>query len=191
MFRRRIFQLETQRMVLRPPQMSDYRAWVGLRQTSKAFLTPWDPAWKADHLSKKNFSDRVYWAKRAMEGGTAFPLFLIHKTDHALMGAITLDNIRRGPMQSGTLGYWIGQPFARQGFMHEACQAVIAHSFDTLHLSRLEAACLKKNIPSCKLLEKVGFKYEGVAQSYMQINGHWHNHVLYACLRSDRRGKVE
>ena len=110
--------------------------------------------------------------------------------DGVLVGAITLDNIRRGPAQTGTLGYWIGAPFARQGFMGEAIGAVVAHAFDTMELSRIEAACLPENVASRGVLEKSGFKYEGVAQSYLQIHGRWRNHVLYSILRNDRRGRT-
>ena len=108
-----------------------------------------------------------------------------------LLGAITLDNIRRGPAQQGTLGYWIGQRFARQGYMREAIDALTRHAFTSLDLSRLEAACLPENIASRRLLESSGFKYEGVAQAYLQINGRWRNHVLYASLRHDRRGRTD
>jgi ribosomal-protein-alanine N-acetyltransferase len=107
-----------------------------------------------------------------------------------LLGAITLDNIRRGPAQAGTLGYWIGEPFARQGYMREAIDAVVHYAFDRLDLSRIEAACLPENVASRGLLEKSGFKYEGVAQSYLQIDGRWRTHVLYAALRLDRRGRT-
>ena len=91
----------------------------------------------------------------------------------------------------GTLGYWVGAPFARQGYMREALAAVVAHAFGPMDLSRLEAACLPENAASRGVLEKSGFKYEGVAQSYLQINGRWRNHVLYANLRGDRRGRTE
>ena len=73
--------------------------------------------------------------------------------------------------------------------MSEALPAVVHYAFNELDLSRLEAACLPNNIASRKVLEKSGFKYEGVAQSYLQIAGRWRNHVLYANLRYDRRGK--
>jgi ribosomal-protein-alanine N-acetyltransferase len=108
-----------------------------------------------------------------------------------LLGAITLDNIRRGPAQAGTLGYWVGKEYIRQGFMREAIQALVYYAFSSLDLSRIEAACLPENAASRAVLEKSGFKYEGVAQSYLQINGRWRNHVLYASLRSDRRGKTD
>lgn len=189
--RKKRLRIETERMSLRLPVHSDYRAWASLRDHSAEFLQRWEPTWAADHLTRKSFTNRVYWAQRSMGNGSAVPLFLIRRTDDALVGAITLDNIRRGPAQAGTLGYWIGAPFQRQGYMLEAIQAVAHYAFRDLDISRLEAACLPENAPSRGVLEKAGFKYEGVAQSYLQINGRWRNHVLYAMLRHDRRGRSD
>lgn len=189
--RRRRPKIETARMLLRLPMHSDYTDWARLREESQAFLTPWEPAWSADHLSRKSFTNRVYWAQRAESAGTAVPFFLIRQQDARVLGAITLDNIRRGPAQAATLGYWVGARYARQGYMREALQAVVDYAFGVLDLSRLEAACLPENAASRGVLEKVGFKYEGVAQSYLQINGRWRNHVLYANLRYDRRGRTD
>lgn len=188
---RRKLRIETERLTLRQPAMGDFRDWSSLRAESAAFLTPWEPAWAADHLARKGFSNRVWWAQRSIANGSAVPLFLIRRTDQALLGAITLDNIRRGPAQAGTLGYWVGEPFARQGYMREAIAGMVHYAFDRLDLSRIEAACLPENRASRGLLEKCGFKYEGVAQSYLQINGRWRTHVLYAALRPDRRGRTD
>ena len=189
--RRRKVRIETERMTLRPPQHADFRPWTSLREESAEFLVPWEPTWASDHLSRKSFTNRVYWAQRSLASGSAVPMFLIRREDEELLGAITLDNIRRGPAQAGTLGYWIGARFARQGYMREAIEAMVHHAFQALDLSRIEAACLPENAASRGVLEKCGFKYEGVAQSYLQINGRWRNHVLYANLRSDRRGRTE
>ena len=189
-FRRRV-RVETARLSLRLPAHADWTQWADLRRASAAFLTPWEPIWSHDHLSRRSFTNRVYWAHRAEAQGTALALVMERREDRQILGALTLDNIRRGPAQSGTLGYWIGAPHSRQGYMREAILAVVHHAFDTLDLSRIEAACLPENQPSRGLLETSGFKYEGVAQSYLQINGRWRNHVLYAALRSDRRGRTE
>ncbi len=188
---RRKLKLETARLRLRPPVHSDFNEWAALRRASEEYLTPWEPIWAQDHLSRKSFTNRVYWAQRSVASGTAIPLFLFRRSDDVLVGAITLDNIRRGPAQAGTLGYWTGQSFARNGYMREAIGAVVHHAFTHLDLSRIEAACLPENKPSRGLLESSGFKYEGVAQSYLQINGRWRTHVLYASLRSDRRGRTD
>lgn len=188
---RRRTAIETPRLTLRLPQHADYRAWAGLREASATFLTPWEPAWSADHLGRKSFANRVTWAARTDSDGTAVPLFLIRRSDRMLLGAITLDNIRRGPAQAGTVGYWIGQPFARNGYMREALEGLCHHAFTRMDLSRIEAACLPENAASRGVLEKSGFKYEGVAQAYLQIGGRWRNHVLYSLLRHDRRGRTD
>ena len=189
LFRRRSVSILTARLSLRLPEHRDFREWAKLRHESKAFLSPWEPIWAADHLSRASFTNRVYWSQRAVKNGNAVPLFVFHKEAGQLVGAITLDNIRRGPSQMGTIGYWVGQQYARQGFMSEAIIAMVAHAFGALDLSRVESACLPDNVASRGVLEKAGFKYEGVAQSYIQINGRWRNHVLYAALRGDRRGR--
>lgn len=75
--------------------------------------------------------------------------------------------------------------------MREAIAAVVDHAFGPMDLSRIEAACLPENAASRGVLEKSGFKYEGVSQAYLQINGRWRNHVLYANLRPDRRGRTD
>jgi ribosomal-protein-alanine N-acetyltransferase len=189
LFRRRSVSILTARLSLRLPEHRDFREWAKLRHESKAFLSPWEPIWAPDHLSRASFTNRVYWSQRAVKNGNAVPLFVFHKEAGQLVGAITLDNIRRGPSQMGTIGYWVGQQYARQGFMSEAIIAMVAHAFGALDLSRVESACLPDNLASRGVLEKAGFKYEGVAQSYIQINGRWRNHVLYAALRGDRRGR--
>ncbi len=189
--RRRPIRLETERMALRMPQHSDFAAWTALREESRDFLTPWEPLWSADHLSRKAFTNRVYWAQRASRNNSAIPFFMERLVDGALLGAITIDNIRRGPAQMATIGYWIGAPYSRQGYMTEAIGAVVRYAFTTLDMSRIEAACLPDNAASRGVLERAGFKYEGVAQSYLQINGRWRTHVLYANLRHDRRGRTD
>ena len=184
-------ELETERLILRPPLQRDFEAWARLRRDSRAFLAPWEPSWSRDHLTARAFRNRVAWAERVIRSGDALPLFLVERAGGELVGGLTLSNVRRQPAQAASLGYWIGEPFARRGLMTEALNAVREHAFGQLDLSRLEAACLPENLASRRLLERCQFKYEGVAQAYLQINGRWRNHVLYASLRPDRRGRVE
>lgn len=140
LFKRRSVSILTARLSLRLPEHRDFREWAKLRHQSRAFLSPWEPIWAADHLSRASFTNRIYWSQRAVKNGNAVPLFVFHKEAGQLVGAITLDNIRRGPSQVGTIGYWVGQQYARQGFMSEAIIAMVAHAFGALDLSRVESA---------------------------------------------------
>lgn len=184
-------ELQTDRLILRPPQMRDCDQWAALRRESREFLSPWEPEWSRDHLSNRAFRNRVVWAERAIRQGEAYPLFLFRRSDGQILGGVTLSNIRRQPAQAATLGYWIGEAYAMQGYMTEALTALRGHAFRALDLSRLEAACLPDNIASRRLLERCGFEYEGVARAYLQIDGDWRDHALYASLRADRRGRVD
>lgn len=174
-------------MTLRLPEMSDHPAWSRLRREGEDFLRAWEPVYAGDYLTRRAFRNRVYWAHRAREEGKALSLFLVRRHDAALMGAITLDHIRRGPAQMANVGYWIGPAYARQGYMLEALTALIDYAFDDLDLGRIEAACLPENAASRGLLVKAGFTEEGRAAAYLQIAGRWRDHVLYARLREDRR----
>src|SRR3972149_2462202 len=142
--------IESEHVMLRTPQMSDFPAWAELRAASREFLTPWEPLSASDELSRASFR-------------------------------------RRGVTQSCTLGYWIGAKYAQQGYMTAAIRAVTPFVFDSLELHRLDAACLPSNAASIKLLEKTGFKREGLARRYLRINGVWQDHLLYALLDTDTR----
>jgi ribosomal-protein-alanine N-acetyltransferase len=179
--------LESERVVLRTPQMSDYPAWAELRAASREFLTPWEPLWANDELSRASFRRRVRHYLRDLREDIGYALFIFTASADALVGGLTLCNVRRGVTQSCTLGYWIGARYARQGYMTAAVRTVIPFVFDSLELHRLEAACLPTNTASIKLLERTGFEREGLARRYLRINGVWQDHLLYALLDTDMR----
>jgi len=166
-------------VVLRPPRAADYPEWRELRGASRAFLQPWEPTWPADDLTRAAFRRRLAAYARDRELGAAYSFFVLRSTDEALTGGITLSNVRRGVAQMGTIGYWCGRPFTRQGLTLAAVHAVADFSFRTLGLHRLEAACIPENGPSRRLLAKAGFTEEGYAKAYLKINGVWRDHVLF------------
>lgn len=169
---------------LRAPQSTDHGEWAALRETSRAFLTPWEPTWPSDDLTRSAFRRRLKRYAEDQRSDLAYAFLIFRAGDHALMGGITLANIRRGVAQAGAIGYWVGAPFARQGAMTAAVRALIPFCFDTLRLHRLEAACIPGNAASIGLLEKTGFTREGYAREYLCINGAWQDHLLYGRLRT-------
>ena len=98
----------------------------------------------------------------------------------ALMGGITLSNVRRGSAQTASLGYWMGAPYAGRGHMRAAVETLMPVAFGLLRLHRIEAATMLSNIASIRVLESSGFTREGVARAYLKINGRWEDHLLYA-----------
>ena len=172
-------------VLLRPPRAADYGAWSRLRDGSRDYLQPWEPAWPEEDLSKGAFRRRLSIYAREMELGNAWPFFIFIEDGKTLVGAVTLSNVRRGVAETGTLGYWIGQPFAGRGHGTAAVRAVVAYSFERLKLHRLEAACLPSNHGSRRVLEKSGFRHEGLARAYLKINGDWADHLLFGLVEDE------
>lgn len=178
--------IRTPNLILRAPQAGDYAAWSLLRMESRDFLTPWEPTWNEDDLTRNSFRLRVKRAAREIAADEAYSLFVVDARTDALLGGLTLGLVRRGVAQACTLGYWMGERHAGKGHMSEAVRGALRFAFHDLALHRVEAACLPSNEPSRRLLERVGFQHEGLARAYLRINGLWADHLLYAALASDR-----
>lgn len=177
--------IEGETVYLRAPQMRDFPQWRDLREASRAFLTPWEPLWPADDLTRGAFRRRLRRYARDMLTDEAYPLFVFRRSDEALLGGLTLSNVRRGVCQAASLGYWMGEPYAGQGYMKAAVTALLPVAYEVLHLRRIEAACMPSNAPSIRLLEGCGFVREGYSREYLCINGTWEDHILFARLRHD------
>lgn len=172
-------------VTLRPLESRDYEQWVSLRERSRNFLAPWEPTWPADDLTKAAYRRRLRRHAEEMERDEAYPFLIFRERDEVLLGGLTLGQVRRGVAQTVTLGYWMGEPFAGRGYMSRAVRAAATYAFANLRFHRIEAACLPHNEPSIRLLETNGFKHEGLARSYLRINGMWQDHLLFARLDSD------
>lgn len=176
-------------VTLRLPARTDFQEWAKLRAESRAFLEPWEPRWAPDELDRAAWRHRINRYREDYGQGSAVPFFLFENSGGKLAGGITLGNIRHGVAQSGQIGYWIGERYAGKGLMLEGLQLLVAHAFDTLRLHRVEAACIPDNKRSIRVLEKAGFRREGLLRSYLRINGIWQDHYLYALIATDVRGK--
>jgi ribosomal-protein-alanine N-acetyltransferase len=178
------------RVVLLAPRARDAEAWATLREQSQRFLKPWEPTWPADGASAAAFRRRRAQNRDEWRAGTGYGFLIFARESGALVGGITLSNVRYGVAATGSLGYWTGAPYARQGYMTEAVACVLDHAFGRLNLHRVEAACLPHNDASRGLLLKCGFKEEGLGRGYLKIDGRWRDHLLFAILRDDPRPGV-
>ncbi len=171
----------TDRLFLRRPKLSDFDQWADLRHQSAGFLQPFEPRWTHDELSRSSFKARLRRQEADINSGRGLPWFVFNNgRESTLMGGLTLSNIRRGVAQTATLGYWMGEPFAGLGYMSEAVTAVCASAFEVHRLHRVEASTVLDNSRSQRLLTKCEFEKEGVAKSYLKINGQWADHILFA-----------
>ncbi|MCP4329007.1 MAG: GNAT family N-acetyltransferase [Alphaproteobacteria bacterium] len=170
---------------LRHPRDSDWSAWAEVRAESRDFLQPWEPTWPRDALTRSAYRLRLRQFEAERREGTGHAFFIFRRDDEALVGGITLSNIRRGVAQAGTIGYWISRRHARRGYMTAALHCLAKYAFGQLNLHRIEAACQPDNGASRELLRKFDFDEEGRARLYLLINGSWSDHLLFGLVRED------
>ena len=170
---------------LRAPVMGDYAAWAELRASSRAELEPYEPAWTRDELSRTTYRHRLKHYSREAAQDFGYAYFIFDAGDARLIGAITLSNVRRGVAQAASVGYWMGTPDSGRGVMTEALLLLAPYAYRTLRLHRLEAGCVPDNRASVRVLEKSGFRQEGLARHYLRIRGVWQDHLLFARLADD------
>ena len=172
--------LESERCFARPPDDRDYGEWATLRAESHAFLQPFEPRWPLDELTRPAFRRRLRRYAQDARDRQGFAFFVFRQDTSELIGGLTVSNIRYGVSQSCSLGYWMGKPYARQGYMSEVVPSLFPFAFGELGMHRIEAACLPDNTASIRLLQRCGFREEGLAKSYLKINGRWQDHRLFA-----------
>lgn len=172
---------------LRAPEPRDYQEWADVREASRAFLTPWEPTWSNDENSRAAFRLRLRRYVEDARDDKSYAFFLFRDADDALLGGLTLSNVRRGVAYTASLGYWTGQMYASKGYMTAGVRAIVRGGFADLGLHRLEAACQPENAASRRVLEKAGFTQEGLARAYLKINGAWRDHLLFAVVNEAGR----
>lgn len=177
------------RISLRPPRKDDWHEWAMLRSRHAGFLKPWEPAWDTESLTEEYYERRLRRQIREWNGDQAYPFLIVMNDNGHIIGAMNVNNISRGAAQFATLGYWLGENSQRQGYMTEAGRLIMAHAFTALKLHRLCAAALPENTRSRSLLTRLGFKEEGFAARYIQIDGLWRDHVLYGLPVEDWKGR--
>ena len=173
------------RVVLRTPEREDFDEWAILRTDSRAFLAPFEPSWPNDAVTRTGFRRRLQRYAVDWRSDQGYSFVLARRTDRVLIGGVSLSNVRRGVAETASLGYWIGERFARQGYMTDGLKLALAFAFDRLRLHRVEAACLPHNEASRRLLLKSGFREEGYAKEYLSIDGRWQDHLLFGLLASE------
>ena len=166
-----------------PTAPGHYEAWRETVLSCEAYLRAWQPTWPGDHLTRVAYDRRqaLYERDRRRGTGAAFHLF----EGGGLVGMIRLSSVQRGAAQSGEVGYWVAERARGRGVATAALEAVCSHAFGTLRLHRVEAACATRNAASLRVLAKARFEREGVARSYLELDGVRRDHVRLARLADD------
>ena len=178
-------------MELHPLRRRDANDWSRLRLANETWLSPWEPSstvpWSVRHTPTAYRAMRRAVARRARMG-TSVPFAI--RVEGRLAGQVTIDNVVRGALRSGYLGYWIDRRVAGRGMASLAVALVCDHAFGDVGLHRVQADIRPENLPSQRLVERLGFRQEGLLRRYLDIDGDWRDHRAYALLAEDLPGGV-
>ena len=183
--KKNLFEITGQKVILRPPQYSDWKAWADERKKNKLYLQPWEPLWSINELERSSFVKRVRMFERLSHNDQAYSFLIFTSDNEDFIGEVNISNVQRGIIQSCTIGYWIAKDCEGKGMMSESLELVKEFIFNELKLHRIEAACLPHNMPSLKVLLKNGFIEEGTARKLLKINDKWQDHTVLSFILDD------
>jgi ribosomal-protein-alanine N-acetyltransferase len=182
------------RTAIRAVRPSDADDLLDLRLRNRDFLAPWDPLRPASFFTRAGQAEWIALQQRAWtdDRGYGFVVLDAEEGDR-VVGGINLFNIVRSARQSAGMGYWIDQAAGSRGHATSAVLLAASFAFGHLGLHRLEPAVMPRNARSNRVMEKAGFRREGLAVRYLRIAGVWEDHSLYAMTAEDfaARGKGE
>lgn len=173
----------TDRLALRPPRTTDVPELRRVLRANSEHLRPWSaaPAPGEDPYSLTSVSRSVLRHRREWKRGQAFVLLVTtREREDRIIGRIALGGVLLGAFRNAYLGYWIDAEHQGRGLMTEAVRATTTFAFATAGLHRVQAAVMPRNTGSLRVLEKAGYRKEGLAERYLCIAGSWEDHVLFA-----------
>jgi len=174
--------LRAERVDLRPADLSDVGAIEAYHRDNRTHLALWEPERHPDYYSPPMIAERIELRQKLMELDRQLNLLVVERSSSRIIGECNLTDMVWGPFMCCQLGYSIAADHQGQGYMSEALTEVIRFVFDTLGLHRIQACHMPANLRSAALLERLGFRREGLARAYLRINGRWEDHVLSALI---------
>jgi ribosomal-protein-alanine N-acetyltransferase len=174
---------------LRPPRLRDATTWSSLRLHNEMWLAPWEPTssepWGVRH-SVASWPSALSSLRRLARAGVLLPFMITW--DGELVGQLTVNNVVRGALRSAQIGYWVDEGHANRGITTTAVALATDHCFGPVGLHRIEVDIRPENARSRRVVEKLGFREEGLYVRYLDIDGGWRDHVTYALTVEDVPG---
>lgn len=178
------------RVVLRPIRRRDARTWSEVHERNDAWLRPWEATVppESDGNAPGSFGQMVRDLQRQARHGRTLPWIVWYdpvdegdpRGRGVLAGQLTVSGITRGSAQWAQLGYWVDERWAGRGIIPLAVAMATDHCLGTLGLHRMEIVIRPENLNSRRVVEKLGFRGEGLRPAYLHIDGAWRDHLVYA-----------
>ncbi|ALO66087.1 GNAT family acetyltransferase [Arthrobacter alpinus] len=176
--------LESGDLILRPIKIRDQGEWTRVRTRNAAWLEPWEASSPAGPSQLPTYAGMVRVLNQQAKAAAALPFIITERlpglSKPAIVGQLTVSSIVWGSAMSATLGYWVDQDRAGRGIVPTAVAMATDHCFQTLGLHRMEINIRPENAASLRVVEKLGFRDEGLRPRYLHINGRWADHRSFA-----------
>jgi ribosomal-protein-alanine N-acetyltransferase len=180
--------LESGDTAIRPTALADLDELVALRRANRGHTEPWEPRREESFYTAAGQRVELELDVQAWSAGAAYPFAVLDRSaGDRLIGRVALANVVRGAWQNANLGYWIDAASGGRGHATTAVLLVLRFAFEQARLHRVQPAVIPRNVASTRVVQKAGFRLEGRAARYLQINGVWEDHDIYALTAEDWR----
>ena len=177
---------------LRPLRRSDGALWQSIRIRNEAAISPWDAtsslSWAERHNRAQWHSHRSLLMSAARRGEV---LPFVITLGGSFVGQMTIGGVQRGALRSAWIGYWVDQAVQSGGVASGALALAVGHALGQVGLHRIEATIAPENLASQAVVAHVGFRQEGYLQRYLDIDGAWRDHLLFAMTREENPGGTQ
>ena len=174
--------IEGHSIYLRPLTVSDAHDSLRLQKDNRGFFEQFSMIREHSFYTLESQVEKIQRHEENRKNDQEYYFGLFQKENNKLIGTISLFQVMRGSLQSAVIGYFLDHHHNGKGYATEAIKALVDYAFEELHLHRIEAGVMPRNLPSQRVLEKAGFHREGIARKNVNINGIWEDHQVLAIL---------
>lgn len=176
---------------LRPIRLRDGAQWSRTRLSQRQHLEPWEPTAELDWVERHGYSawPTMYSGLRS-EARKGRMLPYVIEVDGRFRGQLTIGNVTHGALRSAWIGYWVSSEVTGGGVATAALALGVDHCFGPVTLHRVDATVRPENTASRRVLEKVGFREEGLLKRYLDVDGAWRDHLLVAMTAEEAGGSA-
>ena len=171
--------------LIRPFEDTDAQDLLELRHRNREYFRPYEPSSVVIPATIEEQLERLESERLDWEQGRGYVFGIFRRGDGTLVGRIALSHVARAAWQNAVLGYFVDENQTRNGFATEAARLTLRFAFEHAGLHRVQAGVMPRNIRSIRVLQKVGMRDEGTALRYLEINGEWEDHTIFAITREE------
>lgn len=166
---------------IRPFVPADVDELLALRIANRPFTEPFEPRRHPSFYTAAGQAQEIALDERAWTVGTGYAFAVLDRAaGDRIAGRVALANVVRGAWGNATLGYWVDEAVRGSGHATAAVRCVLRFAFLEAGLHRVQPAIMPRNAPSRRVVEKAGFRHEGRALRYLEIDGVWEDHDIFA-----------